>query len=443
MRLITLSLVLALATGASAQARAPLQMSADILLQHARAAGATDIETRPAPDGGVTLDGKLEGDQFAIAFPANWTGEGLVYAHGYTTPGTPVMVAREPVTTTNSDNLLHMAYKDGVAAGHSAYDKDGLGVETGTRNTKRLRDFLSKMGATRVYAAGDSMGGGIVVNLLETYPGAFAGGLARCGVVNSWSSLLGQLYDMRATYNFLAAGTAYALPGNQDVRRSAISSVPPVGYKGDPTQYVWTQLTKVATPELLLYAAAQKDPDGREAAIVRQVAAIGGFAVDPGALAFPLVTMALGADDMAATAGGQPYGNIGKVYANSALNTSETSALNAGIQRFSATPKAAAYLQRWHQATGRLSAPLVTMHNTIDSLVPYEQETAFAATVHRAGRDHLLASYAVPPKRAPLPVGGIEAYTHCGFTPEQTRTSWQALHNWVVTGRRPATDAVR
>jgi len=414
-----------------------------ILAKRARNFGATEVKANEAPDGGIILGGKLAGAQFALAFPKAWNGDALLFAHGYSTPGTPVEVAANPIADGPGGGVLRDAYQGGLAAGHSAYDKDGLGVETGVRNTKRLRDLLASLGAKRIYIAGDSMGGGITVALLELYPHQFAGGLARCGVVNSWTDLITQLYDMRAAYNVLTSGTPYQLPGNQDVRKSAISSVPPPGSAGDPKAYVWTQLVKVATPVLSLYAAAQKDPTGREARIVRQVAAIGGFEVDPGSLAFPLVTASLGADDMASTAGGQPFGNVGKIYASQTLTGAEAASLNMKIQRVSASKQALAYLTRWHEATGRISVPLVTMHNTIDSLVPYSQETGFAAKVRRAGRSRFLASYGVAPFRAPLPVGGVEAYTHCGFTPEQTRQAWNALRKWTLTGTRPTADAVK
>lgn len=440
---LPLALMTATSVGAQVPPSSTVSATQTVLVAKARANGATDLLTRPAPAGGVTLVGKLGGNQFALAFPAGWTGDGLVYAHGYSTPGTPVAVSDDPTAPGTGGGMMRFAYDDGVAVGHSAYDKDGLGVETGTRNTKRLRDFLVKMGAKRVYATGDSMGGGIVVTLLETYPGAFAGGLARCGVVSSWQTLLDQLYDMRAAYNFLTQGTPYALPGEQDIRRSALSTTPTPGVAMDAKTYVWTQLTKTATPVLALFAAAKSNPEGREARILRQVAAIGGFEVDPGAIAFPLVTVSLGADDMAATAGGVPYGNIGKVYASDTMTHAEAAALNRGIQRVAASPTAVAYLTRWHEANGRIADPLVTMHNSIDSLVPYSQETIFAQTVRKAGRSGLLAEYPVPPLRAPLPVGGVEAYTHCGFTPEQTKAAWAALHAWVDSGVRPASDAVK
>lgn len=442
LRRAVLPLAIVIAASATAQT-APLTPAQTALVARVRSNGATDVVTRPAPRGGVTLVGKLEGDQFAVSFPAGWKSDGLVYAHGYSTPGTPVAVSEDPVTAGTGGGLMRFAYEDGVAVGHSAYDKDGLGVETGTLNTKRLRDFLVRLGARRVYVAGDSMGGGIVVTLLETYPGAFAGGLARCGVVASWKTLLGQLYDMRAAYNFLTMGTPYALPGEHDIRRSALSTTPPAGSTMDAKTYGWTQLTRIGTPVLALFEAAKKNPAGREARILRQVAAIGGFDVDPGSIAFPLVTVALGADDMAATAGGLPYGNIGKRYASDTMTPAEAAALNRGIQRVAASPAALAYMTRWHEASGRIAQPLVTIHNSIDSLVPYAQETMFAATVARAGKAGLLATYPVAPLRAPLPIGGVEAYTHCGFTPVQTKAAWTALHDWVETGKRPTTEAVK
>ncbi|MEZ5679847.1 MAG: hypothetical protein R3E14_00960 [Erythrobacter sp.] len=406
------------------------------LQARAMAGGATDVVATQRADGGTILGGKLDGRQFALAFPPGWNGrEALVYAHGYTTPGTPVAVAEDPVGDTSPSKTMGFAYADGVAVGHSAYAKDGLGVETGVASTKRLRDLLASMGTQDVYAVGDSMGGGIVVTLLEMYPGQFAGGLARCGVVNDWGSLLTRLYDMRAAYNFLTQGTPYALPGEQDIRVSALAEANGQGE-------VWGQFIRIGTPVLALFGAAAENPSGAEARIIQQVAEIGGFEEDPAALALPLLTASLGASDFAATAGGQPFGNTGKVYASDTMTAAEASALNAGIQRVEADKAAQDYIEEWHLATGRISDPLVTMHNTIDSLVPYAQENAFEAKVNAAGRSQYLAAYPVPPLRTPLPIGGLEGYSHCGFSPEQSKASWQALRDWVRTGERPAADAV-
>ncbi len=443
MKQIVLGLALLFAAQANAQ-QASVATVDTAVVARARTLGATDVTAKPAPNGGTTLNGKLDGAQFALAIPAGWRGDGLLYAHGYSTPGTPVAVATEPVEKGPGGGLLGDAYGDGFAVGHSAYDKAGLGVETGVKRTAALRDFLVKLGGKRIYVMGDSMGGGIVVTLLELYPKAFAGGFARCGVADSWRTLLGQIIDMRLAYNFLTRGTPYALPGEQDVRRNALVPEPPAGTPDAQAQaLVFGQLFKVASQPIALWTAAQKNPDGREARIVRQVVAIGGFDDDAASLAFPLVTASLGAEDMAATAGGWVYDNIRKRYAAPGMTAEETVALNAGIQRVRADRKALAYLTRWHEATGRIRVPLITMHNRIDSLVPYAQQTAFERKAEKAGRSRWLAAYAVPATRAPLPIGGVEGYTHCGFDKTQNRAAWTALRTWVEKGERPARDAVK
>ncbi|MEH3039824.1 MAG: hypothetical protein PGN21_07155 [Sphingomonas paucimobilis] len=411
------------------------------LVTQATRLGATDVTATARADGGVTVNGRLDGNQFALVFPKEWTGDGLLYAHGYSTPGTLVAVSSDPVDKGTGTDALAGAYGQGFAVGHSAYAKDGLGVEAGANATARLRDLLEKMGGKRIYVMGDSMGGGIVVTLLEKYPKAFAGGLARCGVVASWEELLGRLIDMRLAYNALTKGTPYALPGNQDVRHDALSSRPPAGTPDAAAQaHVFGQIARVGMPPLALWTAAQKDPNGREARIVRAVTEIGGFDYDAASLAYPLVTAALGADDMTATAGGWVHGNMGKVYSASSLTAEENSALNRDIQRVEAAPHAIAYLRKWHTASGRVEVPLVTLHNRIDSLVPYAQEAQLAAAVARAGRSAKLAQFTVPATRAPLPIGGIEGYTHCGFDKPQTLAAWNALRIWVEQGRKPGAE---
>ena len=77
------------ATATSEQTAALTVVQAD-LVARANRLGATDIRTQPAPQGGFILGGKLDGDQFAVAFPANWNGNALLFAHGYSTPGSPI-----------------------------------------------------------------------------------------------------------------------------------------------------------------------------------------------------------------------------------------------------------------------------------------------------------------------------------------------------------------
>lgn len=414
------------------------------LVARAGKLGATDLKMLPAPDGGFVLAGKLEGDQFSVAFPAGWKGGALLFAHGYSAPGSPVAVAEDPLTAAvGTKGMMLKVYRDGYAAGHSAYDKAGMGVETASENTLRLRNFLMKLGAKRVLVAGGSMGGNIVMSLIEQHPRAFAGAISACGVTDGWESLFAQLIDMRAAYNVLTEGTPYALPGERHLLKSALPMDPPSGEAASSDAFRNGRIVQIALPVLTLAQAAAANPGGREARILKQVASIGGFEPEVASIAFPLVTVTLGMDDLGATLGGNIYSNIGKVYASGEMTGEEVAAFNAKVQRIAADPVAVANARRWHQATGRFAVPLVTIHNRIDSLVPHAQSEALGRIVAAAGNRKRLAQYTVPGTKAPLPVGGVEGYTHCGFTPEQMAATWEALKGWVETGKRPAADAVR
>ena len=414
------------------------------LVAQAAKLGATDLKTLPAPEGGFVLAGKLAGDQFSVAFPAGWKGGALLFAHGYSAPGSPVAVAEDPLSAkVGTNGMMLKVYRDGYAAGHSAYDKAGMGVETASENTLRLRNFLTKLGAKRVFLAGGSMGGNIVMSLIEQHPKAFAGAISACGVTNGWESLFAQLIDMRAAYNVLTEGTPYALPGEHDLLKSALPMDPPAGEMASNDAFRNGRIVQIALPVLTLAQAAKANPGGREARILKQVASIGGFEPEVASIAFPLVTVTLGMDDLDATLGGNIYGNVGKVYASPEMTADEATTFNARVQRIEADPAAVAKARRWHQATGRFAVPLVTIHNRIDSLVPHAQSEALGRIVADAGNGKRLVQYTVPGTKAALPVGEVEGYTHCGFTPEQMTATWEAVKGWVETGKRPAADAVQ
>lgn len=412
------------------------------LLKRMSLAGATDLVSVAAPDDGMVVHGKLDGRLFVLAFPENWNRQGLLFANGYSTPGSIPTVPEDPVAKDPSGGMLKDTYGQGFAVGLAVFDKSGIGTQTGAVNTLRLRDFVVRLGATRMYVAGGSMGGSIVMSLIEQHPRAFAGAVSACGVTQGWLSLVGQLADMRAAYNLLTDGTPYALPGGHDVTRSALPTEPPAGDKGDGEAFRNQQKMKLLMPILALFTAAKKDPQGREARIIRQVAAVGGFAPDPSALAAPLYSAALGMDDIVKTMGGLPIGNVGKVYSPPEMTADEVADFNERIQRFVAAPRAVAYARQWHEATGRFSVPLITIHQTIDALVPFSQSEALGNIVTRAGNARNLVQYAVAPTRIPLP-GGLEGYTHCGFTPGQTAAAFALLRAWVETGKRPAKDAIK
>ncbi|TFW13973.1 alpha/beta hydrolase [Brevundimonas intermedia] len=421
----------------STPANADLQPAQAAFAARATAQQATDVDVRTRDDGGFTVNGRLDGDHFAMAVPSNWNGEALVFAHGYSVPGSAIAVSKDPVEKDPSGGLMTVAYAQGFAVAHSDFDKAGVGVESAVENTLRLRAFLGRMGVTEAYVAGGSMGGNIVMAIIETHPTAFKGAMSGCGLVDNWSDEVGLLIDLRALYNFYTRDTEYALPGETDIRRSALSTTTPdaIGLLGDP--YRLLQMKRIADPIAALFKAARDNPGGREDQIIAKIASITGVTPEPASLIVPIMTVSLGMDDMNATFGGFIYDNSAKVYASPLLSSEESQRLNHEIARITADPAAVAYADRWRRSTGRFSTPLVVLHNRVDSLVPYSQFEGLVRKTQAAGNADRLLAITVPEIKTPLPGTGLEGIAHCGFTPAQLGAAFDALQTWTTTGQRP------
>lgn len=427
-----------LAASCSTAASGDLAPAQTRFVERARSAQATDLQVKARDDGGFTLNGRLEGDHFAMAVPANWNGEALVFAHGYSVPGSAIGVSADPADKDPSGGLMKGAYAQGFAIAHSDFDKAGVGVESAVENTLRLRAFLGRAGVDRAYVAGGSMGGNIVLAILETQPNAFAGALSGCGLVDNWTDEVGLLIDLRALYAVFTRGTDYALPGETDLNKSALSPINPaaVGPLGDAHRLI--QMKRIADPIAALFKAAEADPNGRAAGIIARIASITGVTPEPASFIVPIMTVSLGMDDMNATFGGGIYDNSARVYASPLLTVEEAAALNREVGRVRADPAAVAYADRWRRSTGRFTTPLVAIHNRIDSLVPYSQFEGLVRKTEAAGNAGNLLAITVPEIRTPLPGTGLSGIAHCGFTPEQLVTAWDTLRIWTTTGRKPA-----
>lgn len=401
------------------------------------AAGARDVEVHGRRDGGIALEGTLEGRQFAVAIPPRWNHEALLFAHGYSYVNSSTRVALDPVANDPAFSSMSAPYAEGFAVGHSAYDKPGLGIESATVNTMRLRELLEKAGVSRFYVSGGSMGGSVVMALIERHPGAFVGAISACGVTDGWQTEIGGLVDLRALYNFYTKDTRYALPGDRSLDRNALSLSRPFNSSGLATIQQIIQVMRIARPVTALFDAASANPDGPEAQIIAKISSMSVYRADPTSFLYPLSAIMLGMDDMRATLGGNVYGNTGKRYSSPLLSAAEIAALNQGIQRIKADPVAQAYARDWHESTGRFSTPLVTVHNAVDALVPYSQSTELRRRVAAAGNLGRLSQFEAVPTIATVPVIGVTGLTHCGFTKEQTSHLFSLTRRWVEHGVRP------
>ena len=125
--------------------------------------------------------------------------------------------------------------------------------------------------------------------------------------------------------------------------------------------------------------------------------------------------------------GRNPFDNAKTVYHGSHDDT----ALNAGVERFTADPAAVAALAYDADLSGLIVLPTVTVHARHDPTVSYQADAAYAATVDAAGRGHLL----------------LQALTderdHSRLQDATYLTALQVLETWLDSSVRPPADAFR
>jgi pimeloyl-ACP methyl ester carboxylesterase len=407
------------------------------LVDRMRAAGATDVNANGRADGGMSVAGELEGRAFGIAVPVRWNGEAVLFANGYSIPGTPVSVPADPVAKDPSGGYLTAAYRDGFAVGQSAFDKPAMAVRSGVANTLRLRAWFQHFGTQRFYLGGASMGGNIVMALIEKHPDAFAGAMAACGVTGGWESEIGALVDLRASYDYFTRGTDYALPGAKALDANGLSPVPPTGLGFTRPLWLMWQIRRMSSPIAALFKEAHRNPGGAEAKMVAHIASVAKADPDPGSFMFSIMTAMVGMDDMRVSFGGAIYDNRAKIYRSHLLTEAENAALNRDIGRMAADPRAVAFADQWYRSTGRFRTPLITIHNEHDGLVFADQGRQLAVRVKQQDNESHLIQLWAPSQQKDIPGTGLKGWAHCGFTPQDGPRLWRALHQWVETGNRP------
>jgi pimeloyl-ACP methyl ester carboxylesterase len=421
---------LTLAACGEREEQRPLTDAQRALAARMSAAGATDLKTNGRADGGMSVAGRLEGRAFGIAVPARWNGDATLFANGYSIPGSPVSVPADPATKDPSGGFLSAAYRDGYLIGQSAFDKPAMAVKSGVANTLRLRQWLRRVGARHFYVGGASMGGNIVMALIEKHPDAFVGAMTACGVTGDWETEIGHLVDLRAVYDAVTRGTDYGLPGDHDLTRNAVSPTPTTGLGFTRPAWLFLQIKRMSSPIAKLFAAAHERPDGPEARMIRRIATAANADADPASFMFPIMTAMVGMDDMRASFGGVVYGNAGKRYAVSP-------AIQRLVGRTNADPRAVRFANRWYRPTGRFTVPLLSVHNPHDGLVFADQAMLLRDRVAASGNDRNFKLLWAPSQQKDIPGTGLKGWAHCGFTPRQARVMWQTLHRWVETGERP------
>lgn len=357
--------------------------------------------TLPPPwNSWCVCEGSSPNEQRLICKPDPFNGTLVVYAHGYVYPQEALALPFEEIAPFAEviGGLLDLGF--GFAT--TSYTKNGYAIEQAEDDLNALvNDFRLLYPQTdRVLLVGASEGGLITAMMLEKHPDIFAGGLALCGPVGGMTQQLKYLGDFRVLFDYF------------------FPSVFPVGLDdyGNP---FYTNVCSPSAPWEPSY------PQKIQAAIdtyplrTLQLFKITGAAfnlLDSASFAETAQTdlkyTVCGTKDLVDTASGMPYDNTKTWYDASLL-------LNLRVDRVKGDPGAGLYVKEWYDTTGKLTVPLVTLHNLSDPAVPYKHEELYKQKVAAAGYLSNLTSF------------HALGYGHCNFQPWQVLGAFAVLLNQV------------
>ena len=348
------------------------------------------------------------GSTYAIFVPKAWNGTTIFYAHGFNDVTDPVALPVKEQTEAFRERLGALGY----AVAYSSYSENGYALKDGMQRTHQLRGLFASVAGQpeRSYLVGHSLGGGVALALAEKFGGQYDGVLPMCGVVGGTALQVEYIGHVRALFDFfypgVLPGDAITMPEGLNLNRDIL--IPALmAMRANPTGAIMiSQITQTRTP----FTDAGEPITGILNAL--------GF-------------HARGINDLLDRTHGQNlFDNSATVYTGSpAVPAATLVSINDpvnGVDRFTATPAAENFLDKYFQPTGKLSIPVLTLHTTRDPAVPIAHETALASIVNAAGTSSLLRQRM------------INRFGHCTFTMNEMVTAVQDLDAWVRTGIAPA-----
>jgi pimeloyl-ACP methyl ester carboxylesterase len=294
-----------------------------------------------------------------VCMPAagRWNGDLVIFAHGYVSPEAPVGIPEDQLSLPDGTSLPAILNALGFGFATTSYRKNGLAILPGVEDVKdAVAAFVLQQGPPReTYLVGASEGGAVTALAVERHPEVFSGGVAACGPVGDFRRQINYWGDFRALFDVYFPGL---LPGRAD----------------DVPQYVRDGWESVYLPRIT--AELARRPAALDA-LLRVSRAPFDSAEPPTRVqtALGLLWYSVFATmDGIATLRGQPFDNSMRFYTGSGNDF----ALNRLVRRYRADPRAVQEMEAGYQTSGRLAAPLVTLHTTGDPIVPYWHEPLYS-----------------------------------------------------------------
>jgi pimeloyl-ACP methyl ester carboxylesterase len=337
--------------------------------------------------------GEINGAKFRIDVPENWNGGLVMYCHGYN----PKPVSYD---TSKLAPVLEVFVDQGYAVAQSGYAAGGWAIQEAITDTENLRRyFVKKYGPVKeTYVTGHSMGGFLTMVLMETNAPSYDAGLPLCGPLAApdWFVARGA-FDGLVLFDYYFPGV---LPDPVNV---------------DPAY----ESTKEVTEKILtlLDAAPEK------AKILRRQNHIKNNKDLAATLAF--ITYVL--KELQQRAGGNPFDNRNIIY----TGTPDDNAVNEGVKRYAADPRAVNYLRTYYTPKGELTKPMLAVHTSYDPLVPPFIPNMYQTLVEQAGSSAWFVQQYV------------KHDGHCTILPSEVARAFSELRDWKEKGIRPTAGELR
>ena len=391
--------------------------------------------------------GTIDGAAYRVEVPEHWNGALVLYSHGYLPlgfnfPQTGIALTNRPPDRSESEAWL---LEHGYALAASQFPEDGLGyqVESALHDQMALLDwFDTHVGRPRhTVATGQSLGAAVALPLAERHPDRFAGVATFCGAQDPVGTFNAELDVNFAVKTLLAAGEDIKLVRDDDPEHSR-DALAAAADRALATPQGRARLALAGALNNIAgwYSALQPRPTDMTEWIRQQEAWIrDAYIRGRGPVARA---------DIERRAGGNPFWNVGIDYHRQLARSSQRDlverayreaglSLRRDLDRLDAAPRiapdpaAVRYMYRYGVPTGRIHAPVVTLHSVGDGGAVPDQERWYAEQVRRAGGgDRLRQLY-------------VNRGEHCSYSAADEIVTLRTLFERIDRGRWPDTSPRR
>lgn len=347
------------------------------------------------------------------AIPKRWNKTLIVHAHGG-----PSLNAPELHEAIEDMQRFEIFVRHGYAWVSSTYRRGGYGVRMAAADVDNSRElFWRAFGKPdRTILHGQSYGGNVAAKAAELYAldvqgtPNYDGVLLTSGLLAGGTRAYGFRADLRAVYQFYCRN----LP--------AADETPYPVWQGLPRESKLTQAQVQKRIESC--TGVHLKPEARSTAQARtfkNILAVTGIAEKHVLAHMRWATFVFRDLVHERLDGLNPFDNSRTNYRGS----EDDAALNAGIERFTADPRALAKLAYDADLSGQIVLPTLTLHALHDPTIPFTVEAEYARVVSAAGRSQLLVQTAT------------DEQGHSKLAEPQYLALLTALTEWIVTGKRP------